>query len=426
MHLKKAVVAGFVTTVLFSTGFMVYLNSTTITLRKYSLEGLILDDGRNSLHITASLPSETAAPILVNTMHQIEIVSKSSPHPHKQQHLTNYPVEMTREGVNRNMGVVIQDTTTASERLKHGEVVEPITSSAYHRNSSSTPHLDKMEQLNMPIEKNVHPLLNKMSSRRNKFPRNAEKANMSHLLRRKLGHSIMVHQKKMRELIRNRQRYSDVLAMARASCTYDTCLILKDPFPKDAQDDNYCQQAMCLYKTTSYFKKVLTVTDKTMKKCACHLQDDVTKSKSVGLVSMPGSGNTWVRSLLERATHICTGSLWCDPILRSNSFCGEGLRSKKTLVVKNHDSTIRWRGQTLPINSRHKAFSDYNKPLFDAVIFVHRNPFDSLVAEHNRAIANSLREKDIERNKYTTLPPNDHTSFFGEEYFSKSLCLVVW
>ena len=30
---------------------------------------------------------------------------------------------------------------------------------------------------------------------------------------------------------------------------------------------------------------------------------------AVALVSFPGSGNTWVRGLLERATGICTGEL---------------------------------------------------------------------------------------------------------------------
>ena len=32
---------------------------------------------------------------------------------------------------------------------------------------------------------------------------------------------------------------------------------------------------------------------------------------AVALVSFPGSGNTWVRGLLEQASGICTGKL-CD------------------------------------------------------------------------------------------------------------------
>ena len=33
------------------------------------------------------------------------------------------------------------------------------------------------------------------------------------------------------------------------------------------------------------------------------------KRAAVALVSHPGSGNTWVRGLLEKATGICTGKL---------------------------------------------------------------------------------------------------------------------
>ena len=32
---------------------------------------------------------------------------------------------------------------------------------------------------------------------------------------------------------------------------------------------------------------------------------------SVGLVSYPGSGNTWLRAVLEAATGICTGEYKC-------------------------------------------------------------------------------------------------------------------
>ena len=100
----------------------------------------------------------------------------------------------------------------------------------------------------------------------------------------------------------------------------------------------------------------------------------------VALVSLPGSGNTWVRGLLEQATGYCTGSMWCDPILRAKRFCAEGVRSN-TLVVKNHDPNIRWLKEKLAVNS-----SDYAKPSFTSAIFVHRDPYEATIAEWNRAL----------------------------------------
>ena len=40
----------------------------------------------------------------------------------------------------------------------------------------------------------------------------------------------------------------------------------------------------------------------------CHFMDGSNRAP-VGLISPPGSGNTWVRGLLEQATGICTGEI---------------------------------------------------------------------------------------------------------------------
>ena len=57
----------------------------------------------------------------------------------------------------------------------------------------------------------------------------------------------------------------------------------------------------------------------------------------VALASFPGSGNTWVRGLLEQTTGICTGSVYCDTSLRrSGGFIGESIRSGAVLVTKTH------------------------------------------------------------------------------------------
>ena len=53
------------------------------------------------------------------------------------------------------------------------------------------------------------------------------------------------------------------------------------------------------------------------------------KSPIVGLVSAPGSGNTWLRHLLEQATGIFTGSVYCDSSLKA-IFPGEYIGMFKT------------------------------------------------------------------------------------------------
>ena len=47
----------------------------------------------------------------------------------------------------------------------------------------------------------------------------------------------------------------------------------------------------------------------------------------VALVSFPGSGNTWVRGLLEQSTGVCTGAEYCDSSLRGSGFIGEAITS---------------------------------------------------------------------------------------------------
>ena len=54
--------------------------------------------------------------------------------------------------------------------------------------------------------------------------------------------------------------------------------------------------------------------------------------RPVALVSFPGSGNTWVRGLLEQATGVCTGAEYCDSMLRGSGFIGESITSRSILT----------------------------------------------------------------------------------------------
>ena len=56
---------------------------------------------------------------------------------------------------------------------------------------------------------------------------------------------------------------------------------------------------------------------------------------ATALASYPGSGNTWVRALLEGATGVLTGSVYVDPSLVNAGFLGEGA-TERVLAVKTH------------------------------------------------------------------------------------------
>lgn len=93
----------------------------------------------------------------------------------------------------------------------------------------------------------------------------------------------------------------------------------------------------------------------------CRLLATNSSRLPVFLASSPGSGNTWLRALLEDVTELCTGSVYCDEELRAQYFEAEGLRSGSVLVVKTHEPTPLWSwGQTYDSGKVH-AFSKLAK-----------------------------------------------------------------
>ena len=56
----------------------------------------------------------------------------------------------------------------------------------------------------------------------------------------------------------------------------------------------------------------------------------------VALASPPGSGNTWVRHLIQLATGYQTGSSFIDEELKNNGFPGEGIANGSVVAVKVH------------------------------------------------------------------------------------------
>ena len=141
-------------------------------------------------------------------------------------------------------------------------------------------------------------------------------------------------------------------------------------------------------------------------KYTCHFINS-TKSP-IALASFPGSGNTWVRGLLQDTTGtcICTGGVHCDTVLMRNGYPGEYIRSGVVLVVKTHQIDPRWTEvhyDSPPSLGYFKTLKDV--PVYRAAIFLVRNPFDALVAEWHR--------------RQTVNFSDNHVHTIGEEYFSE-------
>ena len=169
-----------------------------------------------------------------------------------------------------------------------------------------------------------------------------------------------------------------------------------------------CSQQYCMEHLSSVEKVVYSKCKKRVPRgvdlsCRCQFVN-ARGRRVVALVSLPGSGNTWVRGLLERVTRVCTGSIYCDKTLRAEGFCGEGLRSGALLVVKTHDSSLQWKGE-------HYKTVKADRPFFDAAIFLIRSPFRAAIAEWNREVSNLFARNQNGSNhvKYVDKP-----QFFGE------------
>ncbi|PIK38910.1 putative WSC domain-containing protein 1 [Apostichopus japonicus] len=87
----------------------------------------------------------------------------------------------------------------------------------------------------------------------------------------------------------------------------------------------------------------------------------------VALASIPGSGNTWLRYLIERVTGIYTGSIYNDRSLYLGGFKGEmkAPYTGETVVVKMHGIRQPWN--------------------IEKVIFLARDLYGAIMADFNRS-----------------------------------------
>ena len=122
------------------------------------------------------------------------------------------------------------------------------------------------------------------------------------------------------------------------------------------------------------------------------------KSPLVALVSFHGSGNTWLRYLLEQATGVYTGSIYCDNVLKAG-FPGESIASGNVVAIKTHHPDTR----TLPKDIQLST----GRVMYHKAIVLVRDPYDALVSEANRRW-NSNRS----RNSHIGIA--DETSFISK------------
>ena len=99
----------------------------------------------------------------------------------------------------------------------------------------------------------------------------------------------------------------------------------------------------------------------------------------VALASFPGSGNTWLRYLIQQASGYLTGSVYKDYALLKNGFPAENVSNGSVLVVKTHEFGPGARGH------------------FEKVILLVRDPFASLQAEFNRRSGGHTGHASIDR-----------------------------
>lgn len=148
-----------------------------------------------------------------------------------------------------------------------------------------------------------------------------------------------------------------------------------------------------------------------------------TGRKVVALVSETGSGNTWVRGLLEKVTGICTGAIYCDPSLRNTGMIGELVVGPSVLVVKTHTPDYQWEG--IPHPDRHSD-PHHTDGYYGSAILLVRNPFDAFVSEWNRfATIQKLESLKAKSGSVRGLPDESHTYSLGKDMFGKCPCYAA-
>ena len=103
------------------------------------------------------------------------------------------------------------------------------------------------------------------------------------------------------------------------------------------------------------------------------------------LYTMPGSGNTWCRLLIEFSTGVLSGSVYNDPTLKK-LFPGEFYCDTRESVIKIHPHTHPWNRINKPIYvlaDRNKC-RDGRVKISKKSIHLVRDPFSAIFSEYQR------------------------------------------
>ena len=123
----------------------------------------------------------------------------------------------------------------------------------------------------------------------------------------------------------------------------------------------------------------------------------------VALSSVPGSGNSWVRQLLESATGIYTGAVYCDPTYVKAGMIGELIDTNNVIAVKLH---------YYPTFVRKILHND-------KAIYIVRSPFGAILSENNRNIArNSMKYTSLGDSHILEVDFNYSTYILDTSYIS--------
>lgn len=113
--------------------------------------------------------------------------------------------------------------------------------------------------------------------------------------------------------------------------------------------------------------------------------------EKVALASFPGSGSTWSRTLLEQATGVYTGAIYCDKKLKREGFLGEFITSGNVIAIKTHAS------RATQIN-------------YDSAIVLVRSIDDAVRSEINRRASKKNHTGTIDEEEFSMLTKAIYTA----------------
>jgi len=122
------------------------------------------------------------------------------------------------------------------------------------------------------------------------------------------------------------------------------------------------------------------------------------RDSAVLLASYPGSGNTWVRHLIQVGLRRYTGSAYNDKSL-IEAFPAEGVKDGSVVVTKTHfPCKSCWRFPKKPGFVPVAKTGDV--PKASATVYIVRSPFDALLAEFKRLATDRNHTGTLDQAKF--------------------------